>query len=105
MNKNLTTKDSEQQQAPHLRVGAVSSRYLSAEKAKQMTIEALKEIAAKEYDTKCVIEQIVLATQNGSYHLVTYNDDRVRENLVLLGYKCSEPYQLRMDIYMRVSWS
>jgi hypothetical protein len=105
MNKNLTTKDSEQQQAPHLRVGAVSSRYLSAEKAKQMTVEALKEIAAKEYDTKCVLEQIVVATQNGSYFIETYDCSKVRENLVLLGYKCSEPYNGRIDTYMQVSWS
>jgi hypothetical protein len=28
MEENLTTNDSEQQQAPHLRVGAVSKRFL-----------------------------------------------------------------------------
>lgn len=50
-------------------LGAVSSRYLSAEKAKQITLEAVKEIAAKECDTKCVLEQIEEAAQNGAYRL------------------------------------
>lgn len=83
----------------------VSSRYLSAEKAKQMTIEALKEIAAKEYDTKCVLEQIEEATQNGVFQIKTYDDNKVRDNLVLLGYDCSEPFESRNDTYMMVSWS
>lgn len=92
-------------QKPQLNIGAVSSRYLSAEKAKQMTIEALKEIAAKEYDTKCVLEQIEEAAQNGAYQIKTYDDNKVRDNLILLGYDCSEPVEYRNDIYMMVSWS
>lgn len=83
----------------------VSNRYLSAEKAKQMTIEALKEIVTKEYDTKCVLEQIEEATQKGTFQIKTYDDKKVRDNLVLLGYDCSEPFESRNDIYMMVSWS
>ena len=92
------------QETAQLGIGAVSSRYLSAEKAKQMTIEAQKEIAAKEYDAKCVLEQIEEATQNGSFEIRTYDDDKIRQNLVLLGYKCSEPFKSRNDVYMKVSW-
>lgn len=81
-----------------------SSRYLSAEKAKQMTSEALKEMAAKEYNTKCVLDQIEEVTQKGEYQIKTYNDNKVRDNLVFLGYDCSEPFQSWDDIYMMVSW-
>ena len=88
-----------------LRLFSVSSRYLSAEKAKQMTLEALKEMAAKEYNTKCVLEQIEEATQNGVFQIKAYDDNKVRDNLVLLGYGCSEPFESRNDIYMMVSWS
>lgn len=96
-----TSKNNETAQ---LGIGAVSSRYLSAEKAKQMTLEAQKEIAAKEYDTKCILEQIEEATQNGSFEIQTYDDDKIRQNLVLLGYKCSEPFKSWNDVYMKVSW-
>lgn len=92
-------------QNPALRKTAVSSRYLSAEKAKQITSEALKEIAAKEYDTKCVLEQIEEAAQNGAYQIKTYYDNKVRDNLVLLGYDCSGAFESRNDIYMMVGWS
>lgn len=92
------------QETTQLGIGVVSSRYLSAEKAKQMTLEALKEIAAEEYGTKCVLEQIEEATQNGSFEIQTYDDKRVRDNLVLLGYKCSEPFKSWNDTYMKVSW-
>lgn len=92
-------------QKPQLNIGAVSSRYLSAEKAKQMTLEALKEIATKEYDTKCVLEQIEEATQNGTFEIQTYDDKKIRDNLVLLGYNCSEPFKSWNDVYMKVSWS
>lgn len=98
-------EDSKTKETAQLGIGAVSSRYLSAEKAKQMTLEALKEIAAKEYDTKCVLEQIEEATQNGVFQIKTYDDEKVRDNLVLLGYDCSEPFESRNDIYMLVSWS
>lgn len=92
-------------QKPQLNIGAVSSRYLSAEKAKQITLEALKEIAAKEYDTKCVLEQIEEATQNGAFEIQTYDDKEIRDILVLLGYNCSEPFKSWNDVYMKVSWS
>jgi hypothetical protein len=99
MEETLKNKETAQ-----LGIGAVSSRYLSAEKAKQMTIEAQKEIAAKEYDTKYVLEQIEEATQNGSFETQTYDDDKIRQNLVLLGYKCSDPFKIRDDVYMKVTW-
>lgn len=95
---------SKNNQTAQLGIGAVSSRYLSAEKAKQMTIDVLKEKAAKEHDTKCVLEQIDEATQNGVFQIKSYDDKKVRDNLVLLGYYCSEPFESRNDIYMMVSW-
>ena len=91
-------------QEPALNKGAVSGCYLSAEKAKQMTIEAQKKITANEYDTKCVLEQIEEATQNGGFEIRTYDDDKIRQNLVLLGYKCSDPFKSWDDVYMKVSW-
>lgn len=93
------------QETTQLGIGDVSNRYLSAEKAKQMTIEALKEIAAKEYDTKCVLEQIEETVQNGAFQIETYYNEKVRDNLVLLGYDCSESFSSCTDTYMMVSWS
>lgn len=101
---NLTTNDSNKAENPAFLVGAVSGCYLSAEKAKQMTIEAQKEIVAKDYDTKCVLEQIEKATQNGIFEIQTYNEDKIRQNLVLLGYQCSKPFKSWNDVYMKVSW-
>jgi hypothetical protein len=100
----MSTKVKSKNETAQLGIGVVSSRYLSAEKAKQMTIESQKEIAAKEYDTKCVLEQIEEATQNGSFEIQTYDDNKIRQNLVLLGYKCSEPFKSWNDVYMKVSW-
>lgn len=87
-----------------LGMGALSNSYLSSDKAKQMTLEALEMIAANEYNTKCVLDQIEEATQNGSFQIKTYNDNKVRDNLVLLGYNCSEPFESQNDIYMMVNW-
>ena len=69
-----------------------------------MTIEAQKEIAAKDYDTRRVLKQIEEATQNGSFEIQTYDDHKIRQNLCLLGYKCSEPFKSWNDVYMKVSW-
>jgi len=91
-------------QEPALNKGAVSGCYLSAEKAKQITIEAQKEILARKHDVECVLSQIEEAARNGSFELQTYNDDEMRNNLIVLGFSCSPPFKTWLDEYMTVTW-
>lgn len=80
--------------------------YLSAKQAKELANLAIKDIAANEYDTKQVLKQIEDAAHDGSFEIETYNDDKIRQTLVLLGYDCSEAYTTDFgNIYMKVSWS
>jgi uncharacterized membrane protein YkoI len=86
------------------RLQILNRLYLSAEKAKQITLESIKDIAARDHDTKCVLEQIEKEAKSGSYEITVYNDDKVRNNLTLLGYNCSKPFNSWNSIYMKVSW-
>lgn len=85
----------------------IDTKYLSAEKAKEKTLESLKEKAAKDYETQCVLEKIHEAVKDGLFEITIYDDDKVRDNLNLLGYSCSEPIEdfgYYNDLYMKVSW-
>ena len=80
------------------------SKYLSAEKAKQIALEQLKENASNEYETKVVLEEIEDAARCGFFEMETYDNKVVRDNLTLLGYNCSEPFIHWGSTCMKVSW-
>lgn len=78
--------------------------YMSADKARKISLESLKKNISEEFDTKRILEKIEVASHNGSFEIETYDDEKIRKNLTMLGYSCSEPFKGWGDVYMKVTW-
>ncbi|MEQ8473634.1 MAG: hypothetical protein RIC35_20720 [Marinoscillum sp.] len=97
---------SEKDQQP-CTIAGVSHRFFTPAMAKETADNAKKEFAAKEYETKQVLDEIKEAAEHGQYSLETYHDENIAKNLRLIGYDVSDGYKESGrygDHYMTVSW-
>lgn len=87
-------------------IADVTHRFFTPSMAKETADNAQKEFAAKEYETKQVLDKIKEAAELGEYSLETYHDENIAKNLRLIGYNVSDGFEGRFhQHYMTVDWS
>jgi hypothetical protein len=78
--------------------------YFTAFKARKVAESNQARKIMEDSETKEVLEYIKKAAEGGRFEIETYYSFKLKENLTLLGYRCSEPFEKSIDETMTVSW-